>query len=71
MQVRSLEENFKFGNFFSPMLTESDFDAKPSVLLLGQYSTGASQHGASRISSLRASTPHIHCLQRHTVAVVC
>ena len=40
-QVRSLEETFKFGSFFSPMLTESDFDAKPSVLLLGQYSTGA------------------------------
>ena len=41
VQVRSLEETFKFGSFFSPMLSESDFDAKPSVLLLGQYSTGA------------------------------
>ena len=39
-QVRPLEETYKFGSFFSPMLTESDFDAKPSVLLLGQYSTG-------------------------------
>jgi hypothetical protein len=39
-QVRPLEEAFKFGSFFSPLLNESDFEAKPSVLLLGQYSTG-------------------------------
>jgi N-terminal EH-domain containing protein len=40
-QVRPLEEMYKFGSFFSPLLTESDFEAKPSVMLLGQYSTGA------------------------------
>jgi EH domain-containing protein 1 len=40
MQVRPLEDAFKFGSFFSPLLHESDFEAKPSVLLLGQYSTG-------------------------------
>ncbi|EFJ53160.1 hypothetical protein VOLCADRAFT_55400 [Volvox carteri f. nagariensis] len=39
-KVRPLEEQFKFGHFFSPLLNESDFEAKPSVLLLGQYSTG-------------------------------
>lgn len=39
-KVRPLEELFKFGNFFSPLLSEGDFEAKPSVLLLGQYSTG-------------------------------
>lgn len=39
-KVRSLEDQFKFGSFFSPLLHESDFEAKPSVLLLGQYSTG-------------------------------
>ena len=38
--VKPVEEAFKFGSFFSACLTESDFDAKPSVLLLGQYSTG-------------------------------
>lgn len=38
--MRPLEDTFKFGNFFSPLMTESDFEAKPSVLLLGQYSTG-------------------------------
>ncbi|CAG9460608.1 unnamed protein product [Pedinophyceae sp. YPF-701] len=39
-KIRPIEEAFKFGNFFSPYLTEGDFVAKPSVLLLGQYSTG-------------------------------
>jgi hypothetical protein len=39
-QVRPLEEAFKFGSFFTPLLHESDFEAKPCVLLLGQYSTG-------------------------------
>lgn len=39
-QVRPLEDQFKFGSFFTPLLHESDFEAKPSVLLLGQYSTG-------------------------------
>jgi EH domain-containing protein 1 len=39
-KVKPLEEMFKFGSFFSPLLHESDFEAKPSVLLLGQYSTG-------------------------------
>lgn len=39
-KVRPLEDAFKFGNFFSPLLNDSDFEAKPSVLLLGQYSTG-------------------------------
>lgn len=36
MQVQA----YKFGSFFSSLLNESDFSAKPSVLLLGQYSTG-------------------------------
>lgn len=40
MQIRPLEEAYKFGAFFSSYLNESDFYAKPSVLLLGQYSTG-------------------------------
>lgn len=39
-KVLPLEDQFKFGSFFSPLLHESDFEAKPSVLLLGQYSTG-------------------------------
>ncbi|KAI8474973.1 MAG: P-loop containing nucleoside triphosphate hydrolase protein [Monoraphidium minutum] len=39
-KVRPLEEAFKFSSFFSSLLQGSDFDAKPSVLLIGQYSTG-------------------------------
>ena len=42
LQIRPLEEMYKFGAFFSSYLNESDFYAKPSVLLLGQYSTGPS-----------------------------
>jgi len=39
-KVRPIEEELDFGSFYSPSLTAGDFNAKPSVLLLGQYSTG-------------------------------
>ena len=39
-KIRPLEEAFAFPAFFSSCLDAGDFDAKPSVLLLGQYSTG-------------------------------
>jgi len=39
-KVKPFEEQYKFGNFFSPLMTDADFDGKPQVLLLGQYSTG-------------------------------
>ena len=35
-----LEREFKYGEFHSPYLNSGDFDAKPMVLLIGQYSTG-------------------------------
>lgn len=35
-----LEEFYKFHDFHSPALDDPDFDAKPMVLLIGQYSTG-------------------------------
>jgi len=35
-----LEEYYKFHDFHSPPLDEPDFEAKPMVLLIGQYSTG-------------------------------
>lgn len=41
-KIRPLEESYKFGHFFTPLLSDGDFEAKPSVLLLGQYSTGKS-----------------------------
>lgn len=39
-KIKPVEEKYKFDMFHSPLLRESDFDAKPMVLLLGQYSTG-------------------------------
>ncbi|GJP63951.1 hypothetical protein CLOP_g20978 [Closterium sp. NIES-67] len=39
-KLRPLEEMYRFADFHSPILTESDFEAKPMVMLLGQYSTG-------------------------------
>ncbi|XDV41467.1 hypothetical protein PO909_010338 [Leuciscus waleckii] len=35
-----LEEHYKFHEFHSPALEDADFDNKPMVLLVGQYSTG-------------------------------
>ncbi|KAF3849724.1 hypothetical protein F7725_019443 [Dissostichus mawsoni] len=35
-----LEEAYKFHEFHSPALEDADFDNKPMVLLVGQYSTG-------------------------------
>ena len=35
-----LESQYRFHDFHSPPLNDSDFEAKPLVLLLGQYSTG-------------------------------
>ena len=35
-----LEETYKFHEFHSPPLDDSDFSAKPMVLLVGQYSVG-------------------------------
>jgi hypothetical protein len=35
-----LEEAYRFHEFHSPQLDDSDFSAKPMVLLVGQYSVG-------------------------------
>ncbi|XAR53830.1 hypothetical protein NMG60_11022523 [Bertholletia excelsa] len=39
-KLKPLEAAYHFNDFVSPSLTNSDFDAKPMVMLLGQYSTG-------------------------------
>lgn len=39
-KLKPLESTYRFNDFVSPSLTNSDFDAKPMVMLLGQYSTG-------------------------------
>lgn len=35
-----LEEYYNFFDFHSPKLEDPDFEAKPMILLVGQYSTG-------------------------------
>ena len=35
-----LEREYQFHDFHSPTLTDADFNAKPLVMLVGQYSTG-------------------------------
>lgn len=35
-----LEDHYNFFDFHSPKLEDPDFDAKPMILLVGQYSTG-------------------------------
>lgn len=39
-QLRAIEEHSEFPRFYMPCLVPADFEAKPSVLVLGQYSTG-------------------------------
>ena len=35
-----IEKEYKFHEIQSPMMEEPDFDGKPLVMLIGQYSTG-------------------------------
>lgn len=39
-KVLPLETSYQFHDFHSPALDDPDFDAKPMILLVGQYSTG-------------------------------
>ncbi|PHT35425.1 EH domain-containing protein 2 [Capsicum baccatum] len=39
-KLKPLEVAYHYSDFVSPLLANSDFDAKPMVMLLGQYSTG-------------------------------
>lgn len=39
-KIKPVEEKYKFDYFNTPPLRDADFDSKPIVLLLGQYSTG-------------------------------
>ncbi|KAL9236579.1 hypothetical protein vseg_011229 [Gypsophila vaccaria] len=39
-KLKPLETTYGFHDFVSPPLASSDFDARPMVMLLGQYSTG-------------------------------
>ncbi|KAG7391101.1 EH domain-containing protein 1 [Phytophthora pseudosyringae] len=39
-KLRPLEKRYEFGDFHSPLLSDADFEAKPQVLMIGQYSVG-------------------------------
>lgn len=39
-KIEPVEINSEFDKFYSSRLSDRDLDAKPMVLLLGQYSTG-------------------------------
>ena len=39
-KVLPVEELYKYADFHSPTLLDSDIESKPMVLLVGQYSTG-------------------------------
>ena len=39
-KILPLEEHYLFHEFHSPPFEDADFDAKPMILLVGQYSTG-------------------------------
>uniref|UniRef100_A0A7N0UHF4 Uncharacterized protein n=1 Tax=Kalanchoe fedtschenkoi TaxID=63787 RepID=A0A7N0UHF4_KALFE len=39
-KLKPLEATYLFNEFYSPLLKNSDFDCKPMIMLLGQYSTG-------------------------------
>jgi multisubunit Na+/H+ antiporter MnhB subunit len=36
-KIRPVEELYKFGEFYQPLMSDHDFDAKPMILLLGVY----------------------------------
>ena len=39
-KIKPLEERHLFHKFHSPLMSDSEFDSKPQVLMIGQYSTG-------------------------------
>ena len=48
-----LEQAYKFHEFHSPPLDDSDFESKPMVLLVGQYSTGIFSDSIISYSNLK------------------
>ena len=61
-KVKPLEALYNFDVFHTPLLRDSDFDAKPMVLLLGQYSTGNTQHISNESKYLLGKTSFIRYL---------
>jgi GTPase SAR1 family protein len=40
VKILPLEQTYRFDLFYTPYLSDAEFDAKPQVMLLGQYSVG-------------------------------
>ena len=56
-----LEKEVKFHDFHSPQLVDPDFDGKPLVMLVGQFSTGKTTFIRSARSAL-IDDPIIICV---------
>ena len=39
-KILPLEQYYRYDLFFSPLMTDAEFDSKPQVMLVGQYSVG-------------------------------
>lgn len=39
-KIRPMEEKYQYDFFYSPLMTDAEFDSKPQVMLVGQYSVG-------------------------------
>lgn len=62
-KILPLEQLYKFDVFYSPPLSDAEFDSKPQVMLIGQYSVGKTSVKYSFFSdvsnsSLVYSLPH-------------
>jgi hypothetical protein len=44
-KLMPLETLYKFEWFYQPLMTDAEFDSKPQVLLIGQYSVGKTSVG--------------------------
>ena len=38
--MRPIEETYMYDKFYETLMNDTDFEAKPMVLLIGQYSVG-------------------------------
>ncbi|XP_008225167.1 PREDICTED: EH domain-containing protein 1-like [Prunus mume] len=67
--LKPLELTYNFNDFVSPSLTDGDFDAKPMVLLLGQYSTGKTTFIKHLLNVAIQSGPDARSIPGNTIAV--
>jgi hypothetical protein len=44
-KIMPMEQLYKYDIFNSPLMTDAEFDSKPQVMLVGQYSVGKTSVG--------------------------